>query len=358
MNNDNEDLEKTAQPSDTNISEAPAQPGNTEAPQSPPPPKPKSKRRYVYVGLAAVIVVAAAVGAYLLWRDTPVQTQTQVTPEVQEKADTQDTQNTPSMVNPFTQVQKIGDGKVTTSSPQKGYVYTCTSNFRGGGASHTGDWVSGDQWDPTKKMHVEGDVDWPTAFVSISVQGSSRVISSNDLPDHHTGVFPISGSDPAYQIDRNPNAILAQDVMYTLPISPAMAASPRCTSLGPVGVMTNGVFLYNALDAAGKDAVAHEVQDKCDGHPQGQGAYHYHSYSPCSSSMSASEVIGYALDGYGITGPKKSDGTYYATDDLDECHGTTSAIKWDGKEVSMYHYVMTADYPYSIGCFKGTPNRS
>jgi hypothetical protein len=28
---------------------------------------------------------------------------------------------------------------------------------------------------------------------------------------------------------------------------------------------------------------------------------------------------------------------------------------WDGKVVSMYHYVMTDEYPYSIGCFRGTP---
>ena len=32
----------------------------------------------------------------------------------------------------------------------------------------------------------------------------------------------------------------------------------------------------------------------------------------------------------------------------------TSEIMLDGKKVSTYHYVMTRDFPYSVGCFKGT----
>ncbi len=42
-------------------------------------------------------------------------------------------------------------------------------------------------------------------------------------------------------------------------------------------------------------------------------------------------------------------------DDLDACHGTTSPVMWDGKLVDMYHYVLTPEYPYTIGCFRGTP---
>jgi hypothetical protein len=30
-------------------------------------------------------------------------------------------------------------------------------------------------------------------------------------------------------------------------------------------------------------------------------------------------------------------------------------ILWDGKRVTMYHYHMTNEYPYSLGCYKGTP---
>ena len=257
--------------------------------------------------------------------------------------------------DPFTALLPLGDGNVTTAGPAKGKVFVCNANFGQGGASANGDWIQGSQWDPTKKLHVQGDVSWPDASVSITTSGNSRVIASNDLPDHTTGVFPIQTTDPAYAIDRNPNAIKAQTESFTIPVAPTAASTPSCTSLGPVGVMTNGVLLFNALDAGGNDAVAHEVQDKCNGHPQMQGSYHYHGYSPCSKSESAETVIGYAIDGFGITGPKKSDGTFLSTADLDECHGTTSTITWDGATVSMYHYVMTADYPYSISCFKGTP---
>jgi hypothetical protein len=260
--------------------------------------------------------------------------------------------------DPFTQPLPLGDGKVTSTGAAKGEVFSCSANFTGGGASVDGDWIQGSQWDPTKKLHVEGEVAWPNASVSIATSGDTRVITSNDLPDHTTGVFPIQTTDPAYAIDHNPNSIKTQAESFTIPLAPAIASSPSCTSLGPVGIMTNGVLLFNALDAGGRDAVAHEVQDKCDGHPQIQGAYHYHGYSPCSKSASAETVIGYAIDGFGITGPKRTDGSFFSTNDLDECHGATSQITWDGAVVSMYHYVMTADYPYSIGCFKGTPTQS
>jgi hypothetical protein len=41
--------------------------------------------------------------------------------------------------------------------------------------------------------------------------------------------------------------------------------------------------------------------------------------------------------------------------DLDACHGRVSEVDWDGTRVSMYRYVLTREYPYTIGCFRGTP---
>jgi hypothetical protein len=43
--------------------------------------------------------------------------------------------------------------------------------------------------------------------------------------------------------------------------------------------------------------------------------------------------------------------------DLDESYGRVSPIKWDGKRVSLYHYVLTRKYPCTVGCFRGTPLR-
>jgi hypothetical protein len=39
--------------------------------------------------------------------------------------------------------------------------------------------------------------------------------------------------------------------------------------------------------------------------------------------------------------------------DLDECHGHTHAIPWNGKMVVMYHYHATWDFPYTVGCLRG-----
>jgi phosphopentomutase len=129
--------------------------------------------------------------------------------------------------------------------------------------------------------------------------------------------------------------------------------------MGVIGYMTDGAALFNALDAAGRDAVAHEIQDTCDGHPEMSGSYHYHGLSSCLAKTEGNnQLLGYALDGFGIFGNKDESGNVITSDDLDECHGTTSNIVWDGKTMNMYHYVLTNDYPYSIGCFKGTPIRA
>jgi len=40
--------------------------------------------------------------------------------------------------------------------------------------------------------------------------------------------------------------------------------------------------------------------------------------------------------------------------DLDECHGRTSSVSWNGKRRRMYHYVMTLDFPYAVACYRGT----
>jgi hypothetical protein len=69
-------------------------------------------------------------------------------------------------------------------------------------------------------------------------------------------------------------------------------------------------------------------------------------------------VVGYALDGFAITGPFDADGSELTSGKLDECHGRTSEILWEGRKVAMYHYVLTRDFPYSVSCFKGTPTRN
>ncbi len=254
----------------------------------------------------------------------------------------------------------LGDGRVS-ATPRVGYVMSCTSSFRGGGASHAGPWIHGTTWDLTEKTTVQGRLTWPDAEFSITAVDEGRLVArfvrGNGLPvQTPTGTFPVARSDPAFQIDRNPNTIAAHDVMLQLPRDPEKAASPSCVPMGMVGVALNGVAIFNALDDAGRDAVAHEVQDLCSGHPQQAGEYHYHGPSPCLPDETANEtLIGYAIDGFGIFSMYDATGRELTDADLDACHGRVSTIDWDGKRVSLYHYVLTREYPYTIGCFEGTP---
>lgn len=251
----------------------------------------------------------------------------------------------------------LGDGKVSTSA-KAGYVYSCQQTFNGGGASHAGSWIHGSTWNLNEKIQVQGKVYWDAAAFSNTVSGAIRAITGNGLPvDEPTGTYPIAQSDPAWQIDRNPNGILAQHINYSLPASPTFAANPSCVPMGAIGVALDGVAIYNALDEAGRDAVAHEVQDLCDGHPQGAGEYHYHGPSSCMPNITkGNTIVGYALDGFPITSMYDASGHYYTDADLDACHGTTGAyVDENGASKSGYHYVLTQEYPYTLGCFMGTP---
>jgi len=251
----------------------------------------------------------------------------------------------------------VGDNNYSLTTPKVGTIFLCHAPNGGGGAGVRGPWFTNNntQYDINKKVSVSGSVSWKGSY-TMTLAGGQRVIVTNDLPnDHITGIFPIQSSDTAYLYDKNPNSIKSQSLTYTLPAAPTALSSPSCMG-GESGVMTTGVALFDGFDAGGRDAGAWEVQDSCSGHPQVDGEYHYHTLSSCIKDVSVKTVIGYALDGYPITGPTIANGNILTTDDLDECHGITSAINLDGKLVTSYHYVMTEDFPYSVSCFKATPS--
>ncbi|MBX9765129.1 YHYH protein [Patescibacteria group bacterium] len=249
----------------------------------------------------------------------------------------------------------LGDYKYSTAGPKKGYVYLCNSRKDGGGAQAAGPWINGSTWNLLEKISVAGAVSWPNAAFSALISGVNRVLSGNGLPKNHTtGTFPVASNDPAYAYDRNPNSIKTQTLSVSIPKNPVYSETPYCMG-GEVGVMLSGVPLFNAFDATLRDAVANEVQDSCGGHPQVSGQYHYHGLSPCFKDVSVETVLGFAFDGFPITGPKVAENKYLTTEDLDICHGIESEIMLDGKRTKTYHYVMTQDFPYSVGCFRGKP---
>ncbi|MBI5134499.1 MAG: YHYH protein [Candidatus Taylorbacteria bacterium] len=250
----------------------------------------------------------------------------------------------------------LGDGRYSITAPKKGYIYLCDVPRKGGGAqAGVQTWIKDGFWNPSEKASVAGSVSWPAATFSSKVSGSSRSLSGNGLPiSHVTGTFPVSALDPAYVYDRNPNAISAQSIELSVPAGPVYSDTPYCMGM-EVGVMLSGVPIFAGFDAELRDAAAYEVQDSCAGHPEKNGQYHYHSLSECFKDASVSTVLGYAFDGFPITGPKVAEGKYLMTEDLDVCHGIVSEVVEGGETRETYHYVMTRDFPYSVSCFRGKP---
>jgi hypothetical protein len=328
--------------------------------------RPDHSRARIPTLLVATLAVVALGGVALIACNpspTPTPTTTTTRPTTTTtrptttttKAPTTTTTTTPKATVDPTHLP-VGDGKYSTSA-KSGYVYSCQTTFNGGGASSKGPWFNSDgTWDSTKKGVVDGNVEWDS-ILNTSVSGGYRYFTGNDLPSHVTGKFPIAQSDTdVFPYDKNPNSISSQTLSVKVPANPTIASKPTCIR-GELGIMLTGSALFSAFDAGGRDAVAWEAQDVCSGHPQAQGAYHYHSLSACISDPGTgqSNLLGYAYDGFGIYGMRGADGKELTNADLDECHGTTSPVMWDGKLVTMYHYVATREFPYVMGCFKGTP---
>lgn len=66
----------------------------------------------------------------------------------------------------------------------------------------------------------------------------------------------------------------------------------------------------------------------------------------------------FALDGFGLYGSKGAGGKHLSNANLDACHGHVENVVWDGRVRKMYHYHLTDEYPYTLGCFAGKPVRS
>ena len=268
-----------------------------------------------------------------------------------------------SSINPT--ALPLRDQYYTTDAPKQGYVYTCDPKMfqqtNAPGAQQDGPWINkvAGTYDVTKKPVFQGRVFYSNAKFTITTTQERRVINGNGFPlGVPTGIFPVEASDPAYKYDRNPNHITGQGISFSIPRHPAPAKSASCT-YKEVGITLDGVQIHGPLDSTGRDELAHEIQDVCTGGPQPGGGYHRHALSQCTPHIhEVNALVGYALDGFGIFSPYDKKGNELTSADLDQCHGTTSEIPWEGKTVSKYHYVMTRDFPYTVACFRGTPIRN
>ena len=117
-------------------------------------------------------------------------------------------------------------------------------------------------------------------MTTVNVTSTTRTIETNALPDHETGTFPNSG---------NPNAIAAQDLTWTFPVTPTWTGVP--TEPRVPGVALNGVKFEPATAEtitceSGETYRVEAIQDLYslgldfnNAHVQPSGEYHYHGIS-------------------------------------------------------------------------------
>jgi hypothetical protein len=233
-------------------------------------------------------------------------------------------------------------------------------------------WVSGLDVNTSLIPFVSGNVNNGRSIFKTTLSKTARHFKGNGLPNHKTGAYPVQEGTPAYSwyaslpADGYSSAaaipIAAYNLDITVPRNPTYSEQPYCINSLVTGVVTQTGSVWHANLAYGTywvDPIAALPLDSCWGHPYNK-EYHYHGYSwKClpnqGSSRTHSPLYGYALDGFGIYGPRGDNGRLLTNNDLDECHGHVGTIKWDGKWQTMYHYHVNSEYPYGPGCYRGKP---
>jgi hypothetical protein len=257
------------------------------------------------------------------------------------------------------------------SDPFEGY-----STAGGSYTTPTTPWVSGQDVIVSDIPFVEGEVYWDSEFKTW-VDNGVRYFTGNGLPNHPTGAFPVTSGQEAYQYyaalpdpsgeypDASYLPIEAYDLYMAVPANPIYSNTPR--SIGEltfaIAIQTGATFHVNLAltnDSSNPyvDPIAGLPPDQCWGHPVHM-QYHYHGYSwKCFPNQGTADqhspLFGFALDGFGVFGPRGDGGVLLTNQDLDECHGHFGHIDWDGVLTDMYHYHLNNEFPYGPGCFRGT----
>lgn len=240
-----------------------------------------------------------------------------------------------------------------------------------------------------------------------SINGSTRTISINCIPNHAVGTFPNAG---------NPNAIREQDRTYTMTTTPELASFTTHAQGYEFGILFSGVsvdpftgeFFQTSTGGTNRSwnqttlTTTRDLGLDCNNaHVQPTGKYHYHGtpsalISDLNIDGSKMVQIGYAGDGFPIfykyiltddgqtiveaesgyqliEGSRPGDGdsapggcydgTYfqdyeYVEDisELDECNGRFGPTP--NNPGGEYYYVITDNFPSSPLCFSGSPDNS
>ncbi len=208
--------------------------------------------------------------------------------------------------------------------------------------------------------NVPAPFDQFTNGTDVSVDEDYIVIRTKSIPDHKSVYFATTdslyeaynGTNPLFS--RNPNSIVAQQLVFRIPRSPTVAATHAATPLGPIGVALNGVAIFNQYAGPGRP-LSGEINsfDQANGHPQQTGVYHYHVEPiKMTARLGTDALLGFLLDGFPVYGPYEN-GHKMVDTDLDDLHGHFGPTKEYPNGI--YHYHITAEDPYINGAgFYGT----
>jgi hypothetical protein len=195
--------------------------------------------------------------------------------------------------------------------------------------------------------------------VTVRFNANSLILHTHGLPNHPTGKFPEDGFGPGH----NPNPIEEQDETYYIPLDPKVnpahvalsGDNNHALNMGPIAVAVNGVVFFNPFDALMTDAS--NIMDRCCGHPNQDGQYHYHKYPICLNSPWADEgkahspLIGFAFDGFPIYGPYEA-ANVMAKDVTGIGALNAFNLHYDPQRGWHYH-VTPGKFPYVLGGYWG-----
>ncbi|HXE56042.1 MAG TPA: YHYH protein [Tepidisphaeraceae bacterium] len=197
--------------------------------------------------------------------------------------------------------------------------------------------------------------------VTLRFNHDTLIIHTHGLPNHPTGRFPENGLGIGF----NPNYIEEQDETFYIPLNPkenprhlvtTKNNSNHALPMGPIGVAVNGVVFFNPFDMGNQDAT--DMMDRCCGHPNQDGLYHYHKYPICVNSpwsdtgTGHSPLLGFAFDGYPIYGPYEKPNVM-AKDLTGDDALNAFNMHYDPQRGWHYH-VTPGTFPYLIGGYWGS----
>lgn len=168
-------------------------------------------------------------------------------------------------------------------------------------------------------------------------------VESNGIPDHQmmVGITAWIAQFPT------PHDYTGESA-WAIPLNTEYADDPVSITdelrRGAIAVATNGIPIFNPINASG--LVSNEIGelDAFGGHSGRGDDYHYHTAPLHLENESGSLPVAYAFDGYAVYGSKEPDGS--DMESLDEFNGHEDA---DGN----FHYHGTSTYPYIFEKMKG-----